>query len=181
LLVADNAGGSPQAVSLGGTAVAAGAVPTTFTTYLGPYGSGLGLLQGASVVMPIRAYYPSGASQIGFVETYLINSAGTTEYAILVETSNSGASYWLALEDASSSVPYPPLALTASGSTVTLATPITLGTVEITAYRFALAGDEFQLDLSMTRSGTFSDEIIIEAVNGNNYSTPWAATDGTWN
>ena len=168
-------------MTLSGTAEAAGAVPTTFTTYLGPYGSGLGALEGALIVLPIRAYYPSGASQNGFVETYFINSAGTTEYSILVETSNSGASYWMVIENASGSAPSPGLVLTASGNTVNLTTPITLGTVQITAYRFALSGNEFQLDLSMTRSGTFSDQIVIEAVNGTSYSAPWATSAGTWN
>jgi hypothetical protein len=178
LVITDNVAGSPQSVALSGTGVAA---PTTFTTYLGPYGSGLESFSAASVALPIRAYYPSGASQIGYVETYLINSAGTTEYSVLVETNNSGASYWLEIEDSSGYAPSSPLTMTASGNTVTLTTPISLGTVQITAYRFALSGNEFQLDLTITRSGTFSDQIVIDAVNGTNYSAPWGASAGTWN
>jgi hypothetical protein len=56
-----------------------------------------------------------------------------------------------------------------------------LGTVQITAYQFALAGNEFQLSLTMTRSGTFSDEIVIYAVStANAYSAPWGVADGDW-
>lgn len=70
--------------------------------------------------------------------------------------------------------------MNASGSTVTLAIPITLGTMQITAYRFALVGNEFQLDLTVNRSGTFNDQIIILASYGSTYTSPWSAVDGQW-
>ncbi len=44
------------------------ALPTGFTTYLGTYGSGFQTYNGTSVVLPLRAYLPSGASQMTVLE-----------------------------------------------------------------------------------------------------------------
>ena len=64
--------------------------------------------------------------------------------------------------------------MTASGNTVTLTTPIAAGTLQIMSYRFALVGNEFQVDLGLARSGTFSDQIVIFGVSAvNAYSSPW--------
>ena len=75
---------------------------------------------------------------------------------------------------------YPYLEMSLSGTTVTLSTPITVGSLSITAYRLALAGNEFQLDLSVTHAGTFSDQIIILGEAGNSSSSPWDVSAGQW-
>ena len=137
-------------------------------------------ITGTSVVPPLRAYNPGGAAQIQYVETALNSSAtGANEFLIFAESNGSGG-YTLQMYAANGSASSQ-LTLTASGTTVTLSTPITLGSVQITAYQFALAGNEFQLSLTMTRSGTFSDEIVIYAVStANAYSAPWGVADGDW-
>ena len=179
LSLVDNAANSPQTVTLSGTGSTTSS-PTTFTTYLGTYGSGLQTYSGTSVVLPLRAYLPTGASGISTVQVNLnATSSGSGEYSIYAENNGSG-SFSLIISNGVSAVPYPALTLTPSGSTVTLSTPITLGTVQITAYRFALAGDELQLDLSVTRSGSFSDQIYILGISGQNYSSPWNVSDGVW-
>ena len=179
LAITDNAAGSPQTVALSGTGAAS--APTTFTTYLAPYGSGLQTLSGASVVLPLRAYNPGGASQISYVETALNSTATGSNELLIIADSNGSGGYTLQIFSANGAAPSPPLTMTASGATVTLTTPITLGAIQITAYQFALAGNEFQLSLSMTRSGSFSDQIVIYAVsNANAYSSPWGVSDGEW-
>jgi len=70
--------------------------------------------------------------------------------------------------------------LTANGSTVTFSPAVTLGALSITAYRFALVGNELQLDLSLTRSGSFADQVVITAFNGSAYSKPYNVSDGSW-
>ncbi len=146
LVVTDNSGnvaGSTQTVTLTGTGSSGGTTPSSFTTYLGTYGSGLQTYTGTSIVLPLRAYLPTGASGITDLEANLNPTAGgSTEYTIYAESNGSGG-YTLLMTNATSYAPWPALTLNASGSTVTLSTPITLGTMQITAYRFALAGNEF--------------------------------------
>jgi len=179
LSIADNATGSPQTVAISGTGSSA-ATPSNFTTYLGTYGSGFQTYSGASVVLPLRGYIPSGASQLSFLEAAFNPTAGgATEYAIYVETDGSGG-FDLYIVNQTAAAPWPLLALTPSGSTITLSTPVTLGTVQLTAYRFALAGGEFQLDLSVSHSGSFNDQIVILGSVGTNYSSPWNVSDGQW-
>ncbi len=178
LSIADNASGSPQTVAVSGTGSSA-TTPTSFTTYLGTYGSGFQTYNGASVVLPLRAFLPGGASQMSTLGAALNTAAGANEYTIYSETDGAGG-YTLYIIDSAGFAPWPLLELTPSGNTVTLATPVTLGTMQITAYRFALAGSEFQLDLSVTRSGSFNDQIIVLGISGQNYSLPWSASDGQW-
>lgn len=153
--------------------------PTTFTAYLGPYGSGSQTFHGTSAVLPLRAYNPGGASQINYFWANLnATSGGAMEYEPVVKSDGAGG-YQLLLKNASTST-YPYVELSASGSTVLLTTPITLGTMSITAYRFALAGNEMQLDLTVTRSGTFNDQIVIQAGTvAGAYSAP-TVSDGAW-
>lgn len=182
LSISDNASGSPQTVGLSGTGSSA-PTPTGFTTYLGPYGSGFHTITGNSAVLPLRAYLPSGASQIEYFYANLnATAAGTFEYEIVAESDGAGG-FTLRLSNGTYTVvspAWPYLEMVPSGKTVTLSTPISVGTVQITAYRFELAGNEFQLDLSITRTGSFSDQIVILGQEGNNYSTPWNAADGIW-
>jgi hypothetical protein len=181
LSIADNASGSPQTVALSGTGTS-GPTPTTFTTYLGTYGSAQPAYSGASQVLPLRAYLPAGASQIGYLITdFVAVSGGAVEYQITAQTDNVG-NYNLRLSNGTTIAPaWPYLTMSQSGTTVTLTTPITVGTFSITAYRFALVGNEMQLDLTVTRTGTFSDQIIILGVSDTStYSSPWYSTNGTW-
>lgn len=175
----DNATGSPQTVTLNG---AGSTAPSVFTTYLGTYGGTPPVFHGSSVVVPLRAYAPSGVSQLNYLMMSLnAASNGASEYRIYAQTNGAGG-FMLSLQNNTTSVPWPLLLLNSSGSTVNLPTPITLGTVSITAYRFALVGNELQLDLSITRTGTFSDQIVTLAVLGNNaaYSFPWNQVTGQW-
>ncbi len=179
LNLADNAANSPQSVALSGTGSSA-ATPPAFTTYLGTYGSGQPTYSGAAVILPLRAYIPAGASQLSVLQTNLTATSGSAvEYEIGAQSDGAG-NYLLHLQNSTTSTPWPQLQLNPSGSTVTLATPITLGSLQITAYRFALVGSEFQLDVTVTRSGTFSDQIVILGISGNNYSSPWFGIDGQW-
>jgi hypothetical protein len=182
LSINDNASGSPQTVSLSGTGSST-ASPSTFTTYLGAYGSIAPAYNGASILLPLRVYLPSGASQINFAMTYLNNaSSGAMDYVIIAQSDGAG-NYTLRFTDGTSFASGSYLTMSAAGTTVTLPTPMALGAMQITAYRFALVGNEFQLDLSVTRNGTFNDQIVILAVQGDNvaYSYPWYAVNGTWN
>ena len=185
LTVTDNSGnlsGATQTVSLTGTGAAV-ATPTTFTTYLAPYGTGFETITGSSVVLPLRGYIPGGASQFTFLNTQLNATSGdATEYIITAETDGAGG-YTLRMSNGDYSITqpaWPYLEMNASGSTITLPTPITVGTLQITAYRFALVGNEFQLDLSVNRTGTFNDQIVIFGIDNYTYSSPWGASDGEW-
>ena len=122
--------------------------PTTFTTYLGAYGSPQPAYNGASQTLPLRAYLPGGASQMTYFETTLKDvSSGATEFTIFL-TSNNAGGFALSLTNGTINAPaWPAPLISASGTPVTLNTPITVGTLSITAYRFALVGNEMQLDL----------------------------------
>ena len=80
------------------------------------------------------------------------------------------------------SAPWPYLPLTPNGVTTPLSTPITLGSLTVTAYRCAYVGNELQVDLTITRSGgTFADQIVIYGVSTTSQaSTPWGASSGQW-
>ena len=181
LTLVDNAPEEVQTIALSGTAVAA---PTNMTTYLAPYGGSAPTFHGNSTVLPIRGYYPGGASQFGYIVVYL-NAGTTTEYVIYAQSNGSGGYTLRILNGAQTTYapPYPYLTMTQSGSNdnfITISPAITLNAVQITGYRFNLLGNEFQLDLQLTRSGTFSDQVVINGVNGNNYSSPWTVSDGVW-
>jgi hypothetical protein len=182
LSISDNAGGSPQTVALSGTGSTA-TTPTTFTTYLGTYGSGFQTISGNSVLLPLRGYIPGGASQMKSLIAWLATTAsGALDYQITAQSDGAGG-YTLRMCNGSYTVTqplYPYLEMSLSGTTVTLSTPITVGTLSITAYRLALVGNEFQLDLSVTRSGTFSDQVVILGEAASSSSSPWDVSDGEW-
>jgi subtilisin-like proprotein convertase family protein len=174
LSIVDNAANSPQTIALSGTGASSG-VPTSFATYFAPYGSAPPTFTGSTVVLPFRASISTGASSISSLWAYLSSaSTGNLEYQIWVETYGT-SNYYLHFYNGNS---YP--MLNPSGTTITLPTPVTLGAMQITAYRFALAGNEFQLDLTVTRSDIFNDQIMIFANSGNYGSSPWDVVDGQW-
>ncbi len=180
LTFTDNAGGvagSTQTVALSGTG--GGTAPSGFTTYLAPYGGVQSPYTGPEAVLPVRGYIPGGASNIGYLQLNL-NASTAGEFSIYAQSDGAGG-YTLRVANATGVVPSPYLEMTASGQTVTLATPIVLGTLEITSYRFALVGNEFQLDLGLSRSGAFNDQIVIFGVSKSNaYSSPWGVSVGQW-
>jgi hypothetical protein len=173
LTFTDNASPSTQTVTLSGTG--SGAAAPSLTTYLGTYGSAASPLSGPAAMLPIRAYYSGGAAQINYVQTAL--SSG---YNMLAKQNLSGGYFLSVYNNSGAYVTIDPL--TASGNTVILPSPLVVGSMKLTAYRFALAGNEFQLDLSLTRSDSFNDQIVIWAVlpNDTGYSNPWMAADGQW-
>lgn len=149
------------------------------SNYLAPYGGTQSPFTGPEAVLPVRAYLPGGASQVGYLQVNLNGAAGT-DYAIYAQSDGVGG-YTLRLANATTAVPSPNLEMTASGNTITLATPITLGVLQITSYRLALLGNEFQIDLGLARSGAFSDQIVILGQsNGGAYPVPYGATVGQW-
>ena len=178
LTFSDNAAaGGTQTVALSG--VGAGSAPTGLTTYLGDYGAGLSPYSGPIATLPIRAYYPTGAAQINWVQAYL-NAGTATEYTILVEQNGAGGYKMIAYIGTTTSPVQVSGALTASGQTIALPTPVALGSLTISAYRFALVQNEMQVDLTLEHTGTFSDQVVIDANAGTYYSVPWSASDGTW-
>ena len=181
LSFADSAAGSPQTVSLVGIGSSSSSgAPSSFTSYLGAFGSGTPSYSGSSAVLPLRTYIPGGAGQITILQTILSSTnTGGANFSIFAETDGAGG-YSLFITSSAGSAPWPLLSLTPSGNTVTLSAPITLGALSVTAYRFALVGNEFQLDVSVSQTGTFSDQIIVLGMAGTNYSAPWMAVDGQW-
>jgi hypothetical protein len=178
LSIVDNAASSPQPVALSGTGASSGA-PTSFTTYFAPYGSAPPTFTGSTVVLPFRTSISTGASSISSLWVNLNSAAtGNLEYQIWAQTYGTN-NYYLSLNNSNSNASSYPL-LSPTGTTVTLPTPLVLGTLQITAYRFALVGNEFQLDLTVSRSGTFSDQVVILANSGNYGPSPWAVVDGYW-
>ena len=177
LSITDNAGNSPQSVSLVGVGLAPAA--TTFTTYLGTYGVGFQTFSGNQVTLPVRVSMPGGATQLTTVQTVVAPTSGSGGESIFAGSDGAGG-YSLVMVGDGVLAPWPYQELTPSGNTVTLATPITLGPISITAYRFALVGNEFQLDLTVTQSGTFSDQVTVFGMSGTNYSAPWNVPNGQW-
>jgi hypothetical protein len=178
LIITDNASGSPHTVALSGTG--GPPAPTVLTTYVGPWGSANPSYSGASVTLPLRAYNPAsgGAGDIGNFTTYLRNSGGTAEFSIVL-SKNSGGYQLLIYDSGSGYAPWPPLALTANGQTT--AASVTLSGLQLTATRLAILGNELQLDLTLGRSGTFSDQVTLGASSSNAYSSPWVwVSEGQW-
>ena len=178
LTFTDNSGGvagATQTVQLNGSGI--GSLPSGLTTYLGDYGSVVNPFNGPEEILPIRAYNPGGAAQIAWVETYL-SAGGSNEYWFLVESTGAGVYELVVYSSSGASFVYPNV--TATGNTVVLASPITVGAVTVSAYRLALVGNEFQFDLTVSRTGSFNDQIIVEAYNNANYSASWGSSDGQW-
>ncbi len=123
---------------------------------------------------------PSGRCGAGGLSSGEFQRGRRYEYTIYAQSDGTGG-YTLRLAYGTRVVPSPYLEMTASGNTVTLATPITAGTMQITSYRFALVGNEFQLDLGLARSGTFSDQMaILGQSSGGAYPVPYGAAVGQW-
>ena len=64
----------------------------------------------------------------------------------------------------------------------TLSPAMTVGALTITAYRWVqLTGNELQLDLMVSWTGSGSDKVVSNASIGNSaYSTNWNKAVGTW-
>jgi len=178
LQVTDNAANSPQSVPLTGTgATSAGPTPTVLTTYVGTYGSATPTYTGTTVTLPLRAYDPSGAGAVGNLTANINTSAGT--YSLVLEQI-SGAYSLHMYSPSGASAPWPYVALAPSGQSTALS--ISLAGLQITAVSLTLAGNELQLNLTVTFSGTFSDTITLGAQDSNSYSTPWYETVAAdWN
>ena len=158
---------------------------TTFTTYLGTYASPPTTVNytTASIVLPMRGFIPGGASQISSLTAFVQNAAtGAYDFEFVVAPpAAQGSGYeFVAFDYTHALVPYPALQLNADGATHTLATPLTVGPnangiqVQVTAYRFALAGSEMQMDLSLTlAAGYLNETIYLQAFDSatNQYST----------
>jgi hypothetical protein len=172
LTITDNAAGSPHTVALSGTGVSGPPPPTGFTTYVGPWGSANPSYSGTSVTLPLRAYNPAagGAGDIGNLTTYLRNSSGTAEFSLILSKNSSGYQFYM-YDSGTGYAPPSPLALTPNGQTT--AASVSLSGLQVTATRLALVGNELQLDLTLTRSGIFSDQVTLGAISSNAYSNPW--------
>ena len=180
----DNTGnvtGSTQTVALTGTGLFIYAHAHHLHHLFGYLGSAKPAYSGASQVLPLNAYLPTGASGITYFETSLVSvSGGATEYTIYV-VSNDAGGYTLNLNNGTANAPaWPYPTLSATGATITLSTPITLGTLSITAYNFSVVGNQMTLNLTVNRTGTFDDNVVVIAIAGNNYSSPWYGVDGSW-
>ena len=173
LTITDSAVGSPQSVALTGTTSGTAPPPTVLTTYAAAYGSPAPSFTATTVTLPLRAYNPGGASNITNFTSYLINAAGTIEFSIIL--AQNGASYNMWMYDVNSNTaPYPYLVVTPNGQTT--AASVSLSGLEIVATRLALVGNEMQLDLTLSRSGTFSDQVTMGAIASGVYSQPWIFT-----
>jgi hypothetical protein len=178
LIVSDNASGSPHTAALSGTG---GAPPTAFLTYVGAWGSANPSFSGTSVTLPLRAYNPAagGAGDIGNLTTYLRPSAsGAAEFSFVL-AKNNGAWGLEVYDSGSGWTPWPPLALTANGQSA--AASLSLSGLQVTATRLAVVGNELQFDLTLARSGGFSDQVTLGASSSNAYSSPWIwVSAGQW-
>ncbi len=173
-----------NAANIQPTAAAPTTSPSGFTGYLVPYGGPLQAVTGSSpVILPLRVHYPEGASQLSYLALNL-NSAvtGKTEYIVYAESNGRGGYSLRAYTgDLSVVAPPPPFSeMSPSGVTVPIASPITVGALSITAYKFALVGDEFQLDLTVQRTGKFADQIVVYGVAGNTFSQPPDTPTAKW-
>jgi hypothetical protein len=180
LSIADNATGSPQTVALVGTGTTA-ATPITFTTYLAPYGSAFQTFTGASITLPLRGSIPGGAAQFTFLIANLNDTgSGATEYQVVAENDGSGGYTLRASNGVTSSPGWPDFEMQQSATMLAPNRAITVGTLQVTGYRFSLVGNEFQLDLAITRTGSFNDQIVILGTGNNAYSSPWGLASGSW-
>ncbi len=180
LSIADNATGSPQTLALVGTGTTA-ATPTTFTTYLAPYGSAFQTFTGAAITLPLRGSIPGGAAQFTFLIANLNDTgSGATEYQIVAENDSSGGYTLRASNGVTSSPGWPDFEMQQSATMLAPNRAITVGTLQVTGYRFSLVGNEFQLDLAITRTGSFNDQIVILGTGNNAYSSPWGLASGSW-
>jgi hypothetical protein len=87
--------------------------------------------------------------------------------------------YTLQMQDGQGhSAPATPLVLTANGQTTAAAIVLPEG-IEITATRlgFGAGGDELQLDVTITQSGTFSYLVELKACVGNVVGQPGFGTE----
>jgi len=160
---------------------------TVLTTYLGTYESTAPDFVGVTETIPMRAYNPEGAGAIGYMEADLRSaSASAPDFSISIYKNSgnpncsAGSSYCMAIYDgiSSYSYPWPYPGLIADGVTHTM--NLTVGELQVSAYRLQLNGNELQVDLTVTLHGAFKYQVAVWAQAGGTYSSPWRTTDGTW-
>ena len=193
LTIADNAPGASQTIPLSGTGTAT-AAPSSITAYLGAYAgppvfysyvgqtfaSNQVILAGPTAVMPVRAYVPGGASLLtGLTAQINDTNDSVALYRFTLQYSNGTANLQLTNESTGANALASALPLTISGDTITVATPVSTGSLQLIAYRVALVGNEFQLDLTVNRTDLFYDQVAIFATTSSTGS-PWV-TSGEWN
>ena len=160
LTIADNAPGASQTIPLSGTGTAT-AAPSSITAYLGAYSgppvfysyvgqtfaSNQVILAGPTAVMPVRAYVPGGASLLtGLTAQINDTNDSVALYRFTLQYSNGTANLQLTNESTGANALAAAMPLTISGDTITLPTPVSTGSLQLTAYRVALVGNEFQLE-----------------------------------
>ena len=174
LVVQYGSPGTQQSTTLTGTGVGAEQVPTVLTTYVDVFGDPAPAYNGQTVMLPLRVYVPAGPNTLGYLQTSL-NAAGG--YNALIYLFQNNGAYTLDMIDnqgrGSGSI-----SLTANGQTTAAA--LTMGSLQITATRLAVVGNEVQLDLTMQTSGTFSYQASMAATAVAGYSVPWGAVAATW-
>ncbi len=193
LTIADNAPGSPQKIPLNGTGTAT-APPPALTAYLGTYAgpptyyswvnqtfaSTQAIFAGPTAVLPVRAYIPGGAALLTSLTAQMADTNDSvSEYWFSLQYFNGSATLQLTNKSTGANALASPMPLTISGDTVTLATPVSTGSLQLTAYRVALAGNEFQLDLTLNRTDMFYDEILLYP-STSSAGGPWVYS-GYWN
>jgi hypothetical protein len=105
---------------------------------------------------------------------------GATGPTYLIYLLQHSGVYTLEMQDTlGHSEPYPSLVLTPNGPTTATAIALPEG-IEITAARLGFVGNELQLDLTITQSGTFNYQVQLGANATTGYSVPWFATAATW-
>ena len=181
LSISDNAAGSPQTVALSGTGASAsggGGTPTGFDTYVGSYASGSPTYTAEpTITVPFRIYVPTGVSTFNLVQISM-NATGGGGYYIYLRFNGSVWTLDMGGQTTGSSVEFP---LTPNGTTV--ATNVAVGSLQVSSASLALAGNEIQLNLTLTQTGTITGyTMVMEATsNGPTYSQPWAGgVAATW-
>jgi hypothetical protein len=172
LSIAYNAAGSPQAVALSGTGTSAGScsTPTALTTYVSPCGA-VPSFTGLTQTLPLRVDVPGGVGTLMYVEALLTSSSGT--FTVLLN--QSGGSYTLVITDSNGhSAPSPNLSLT-PGTTTTPAAPVSIPGLQLNSAALTIAGNEVQLNVSLTQTGNFSDQVFMQAQAASGYSVPWSS------
>ncbi len=135
-------------------------------------------------MLPFRIYSPSGFSTFTVLQIAL-NAPSTSAPGgggFYIYLSQGGSTYSLSMSgqaNGSGSAPYPGFALTPNGQTVSTNFGVSGLTVVSAALRFV--GNELQLDLTLTQSGTISYQIKTGAqLSGPIYSAPVGVTEATW-
>ena len=185
LSISDNSSsGSTQTVSLSGTGASAsgggGNTPTVLSTYIGSYGAAAPTYTAEpTVTVPFRIYLPSGISTFTNV-TISMNAAGGGGYYLYLALSGSTYNLYMTAQAGGSGGGSGYFPLTPNGQTV--ATTVAVGSFQISNASLAFAGNELQLNLSLTQGGALSGYTMAMLADASgNYSFPGAgATAATW-